>query len=71
MKGDYHIPLEKLLGATKGSIYKLAVLAAKRALQLADGEKSLIERPSEKFLENALKEIMEQKVGMQEDSGTE
>ncbi len=71
MKGDHHIPLEKLLGATKGSIYKLAVLAAKRALQLADGEKSLIEKPSEKFLENALKEIVEQKVAMQEAGSAE
>ncbi len=56
MSQDY-IPLEQLLGASDGSVYKLAVLGARRALQLADGEKPLIEKPSEKALENALKEI--------------
>jgi len=64
MKESRYIPLEKLIGATEGSIYKLAVLAAKRALQLADGEKALIENPGEKCLENALAEIVEEKVIM-------
>jgi len=50
-------PLEVLLGASGGSIYKLAILAAKRAIALADGEKPLIEKPSEKPLDNALREI--------------
>jgi DNA-directed RNA polymerase subunit K/omega len=71
MKEDKYIPLEQLLGATNGSIYKLAVLAAKRALELADGAKSLIEKPGEKYLENALAEIVAQKVGMAESNGAE
>lgn len=51
------VPLEILLEASGGSIYKLAILAAKRAMLLADGEKALIEKPSEKVLDNALREI--------------
>ncbi len=61
MKEEY-IPLEKLLDAAGGSVYKLTVLAAKRAFQLADGEKPLIENPDEKPLNNALEEIAEKKV---------
>lgn len=56
MPKDY-IPREKLLGATKGSIYKLAVLAAKRAMVLAEGEKPLVEKHTEKLLDLALGEI--------------
>jgi len=56
------IPIEKLLAAGQGSIYKLAILAAKRAIILADGEKPLIEKPSEKALDNALQEIQEGKI---------
>jgi DNA-directed RNA polymerase omega subunit len=57
-----HIPLEKLLGASKGSLYKLTLLAAKRAFFLADGDKPLIEKPGEKLLDNALREIAEEKI---------
>ena len=57
-----NIPLEALLGVSSGSIYKLTMLAARRAQQLADGEKALIEKPNEKALDNALKEISEGKV---------
>tara|TARA_B100000315_G_C14574633_1_gene587316 strand:+ start:2639 stop:2842 length:204 start_codon:yes stop_codon:yes gene_type:complete len=59
---DVNIPLEKLLGASRGSIYKLAILAAKRAVELTDGEKPLIEHPGEKGLDNALREIEEGKI---------
>ncbi len=62
---DY-IPLEKLLEAAGGSVYKLTILAAKRALQLADGEKPLVEKTDEKPLENALKEIAEKKIRVAE-----
>jgi len=54
--------LEKLLEAAGGSVYKLTILAAKRALQLADGEKPLVEKADEKPLENALKEIAGKKI---------
>ena len=57
-----YVPLERLLGAARGSVYKLTILAAKRALQLADGEKPLVEKADEKPLENALKEIAGKKI---------
>lgn len=56
------IPLEDLLATTNGSVYKLTILAAKRALQLADGEKTLVARPSEKILDNVFREIVEGKI---------
>jgi len=52
-----NIPLEGLLDASNGSIYGLAILAAKRAMALTDGEKPMVEKPGEKVLDNALKEI--------------
>ncbi|MCQ9204975.1 MAG: DNA-directed RNA polymerase subunit omega [Omnitrophica bacterium] len=57
-----NIPLESLLIASNGSIYKLAILAAKRAISLSDGEKPLVEKPSERMLDNALREIREGKI---------
>jgi len=56
------ISLGKLLEAAGGSIYKLVILVAKRAISLADGGKPLIEKPSEKALDNALREIMAGKI---------
>lgn len=54
--------LEKLLEASNGSVYKLAILVAKRALILADGGKPLLEKSGEKILDNALREIIEGKI---------
>ena len=59
---DQEIPLEKLLEASNGSIYKVAILAAKRAISLSDGEKPLVERQSERMLDNALREIEQGKI---------
>jgi DNA-directed RNA polymerase subunit K/omega len=56
------IPLEKLLSGSGGSIYKITILAAKRAIVLTDGEKPLIEKPSGKALDNALREIASSKI---------
>ena len=56
-----NIPLEELLEASEGSIYKLTILTAKRAMFLTDGEKALLEKPGDKVLDNALREI---KAGM-------
>jgi DNA-directed RNA polymerase subunit omega len=64
-----HFPLEKLLGASGGSVYKLTILAAKRALQLVDGDKPLIDKPNEKVLDNALREISEGKIKVREAKG--
>ena len=59
---ETHMPLEKLIQASYGSIYKLTILAAKRAMILADGEKPLIDKPGEKVLDNSLREIAEGKI---------
>ena len=61
MKKGY-MPVEKLLEASQGSIYKLAILAAKRAIELADGDKAMIEKPVERMLDNAIQEIADKKV---------
>lgn len=54
---EVNIPLERLLGASKGSIYTLTILAAKRAMELTEGKKALVEKPGEKHLDTALREI--------------
>jgi len=61
-----NIPLEDLLEASNDSIYMLTILAAKRAMALTDGEKPLIEKPTEKVLDNALREIEAGKVKVKE-----
>ena len=56
------VPLEKLLEKS-GSIYKLVILAARRALELNDGSPRLVEAdPKKKPAVVALKEIAEGKV---------
>jgi len=59
---DNQILSNKHLEAGKGSLYKLTILAARRAIILADGEKPLIEKPSERALDNALREIVAGKI---------
>jgi DNA-directed RNA polymerase omega subunit len=60
-------PLEKLLPQANNSIYKLIILASKRALELAEGMPRLVENPSsEKPATVALDEIMAQKVKLAE-----
>lgn len=67
MKEIEIIPNERLLASAQGSIYKLTVLAAKRALQLADGDKPLVDDCiSEKVLEIALKEIEHKQIRVSE-----
>jgi DNA-directed RNA polymerase omega subunit len=66
MNNEPHFPLEKLIGAAQGSIYKLTILVARRAMSLADGDKPLIEKAGEKVLDNALREIMQGKVKVKE-----
>lgn len=56
-------PLEQLLPQANNSIYKLVLLAAKRAVEIADGLPKLIEFPSSsKATSIALEEIAEGKV---------
>ncbi len=54
--------MEKLLEKT-GSLYKLVILAARRALELSDGSPKLVEAgPKEKPAVVVLREIAEGKV---------
>lgn len=41
-----YVPLEKLLDKSNGSVYKLVILAAKRALEIAEGQPKLVDANS-------------------------
>ena len=58
---EEEIPIEKLFDKT-GSVYKLVILASKRALELNEGSPQLTERQSDKVSLAALQEIAEDKV---------
>ncbi len=59
---DYFVR-EKLLDKSEGSIYKLVILAGKRALEIADGQPKLVDaNPSTKPSTLALLEIAAGKV---------
>ena len=56
-------PIEDLLAKADGSVYKLVRLAAKRALELSEGQPPLIKNPStDKVTTLALEEIAQGKV---------
>lgn len=58
-----YVPLEKLLDQSDGSVYKLVILASKRAMELAEGQAKLVEMSSAiKPSTVALFEIAENKV---------
>ncbi|MEI6631366.1 MAG: DNA-directed RNA polymerase subunit omega [bacterium] len=58
-----HVPLEKLLDKSEGSIYKLVNLASKRALEIAEGQPKMVEvDASVKPSTVALLEIADKKV---------
>ncbi|MBU1122014.1 MAG: DNA-directed RNA polymerase subunit omega [Candidatus Omnitrophota bacterium] len=59
---EMYIPRGKLLKASNGSIYELTILLAKRALELADGDAPLVDHPETKVLENAFREVLEDKI---------
>jgi DNA-directed RNA polymerase subunit K/omega len=63
---EEQIPLEQLLEASEGSIYKIAILVAKRAIVLSDGEKPMVDKPDDKVLDTALREIKEGKIRARE-----
>ena len=62
---DY-VPLEDLLKKTGGSVYKLVILAAKRALQISEGQPTSVNLDSKKPIQLALEEIAEGKVGYED-----
>jgi len=58
-----YIELEKLVDKSSGSVYKLVNLAARRALEIAEGQPKLVEAPaSTKPSTVALQEIAEGKL---------
>ena len=55
--------IEELLPKAEGSVYKLVRMASNRAMELADGKPSLIEKPNfDKETSIALEEILQGKV---------
>ena len=59
----YSVALENLLDKSDNSIYKLVILASKRALEIAEGQPKLVEAKSSlKPSTIALHEIAENKV---------
>lgn len=65
MKGRASISIEDLLDKTN-SVYKLVILASKRALELNDGSPRFVESDSKKISTVALEEIKEGKISMKE-----
>ena len=58
-----YVPLEKLLDKSDNSIYKLVILASKRALEIAEGQPRLVKvEPTMKPSSVALCEIAAGKV---------
>jgi len=58
-----YIPLEKVIDKADNSLYKLVILASKRALELSEGAPSLIEtHPEVKHTTVALREIAEGRI---------
>ena len=55
------VPIEDLLKRC-GSVYKLVILASKRAKELADGSPPLVETSNRKVTSVALEEILQGKV---------
>lgn len=63
-----YLPLEQMLDKSTGSIYKLVILAAKRALEIAEGQPKLVKaHESIKPSTVALMEIAENKIRAQVD----
>lgn len=65
MKGKTPISTEDILDKTN-SVYKLVILASKRALELNEGSPKLVETDSKKISTIALEEIKAGKIGMKE-----
>lgn len=58
-----YTPIEELLKISHGSVYKLVILASRRALELGAGSEKLVDaEPNTKLTSIALKEIIEHKI---------
>jgi len=63
-----YIPLEKLIDKADNSLYKLVILASKRALELAEGAPVLIDKDTKATTTTvALREIADGKVKYKKD----
>ena len=61
-----YIGIENLLDKSAGSVYKLVILASKRALEIAEGQPKLsVADPATKPSTVALKEISENRIQYQ------
>jgi len=65
LKGKSFVSMEDLLDKTN-SVYKLVILASKRALELNDGSPKLVETENKKISTIALEEIKCGKISMKE-----
>jgi len=64
----FNIPVEKMIDKAEGSMFKLVMLASKRAVEIAEGLSPLIEaNPNIKTTSVALQEISEGKVKVQQE----
>ncbi|MFH1778652.1 MAG: DNA-directed RNA polymerase subunit omega [Candidatus Omnitrophota bacterium] len=63
MKLRLHVPMEELLNRTN-SMYKLVILASKRALELNEGSPKLVETDAKKVTSVALEEIRRGKISI-------
>ena len=61
-----HVPIEDLLKRC-GSVYRLVILAAKRAKELSEGSPALVETHHRKATSVALEEILQGKVLYKDD----
>ena len=60
-----YVPIEDLLRNTGNNIYKLVILASRRAVELGAGSEKLVEVPANtKLTSIALEEIREKKIGL-------
>ena len=56
-----YVPIEELLKRC-GSVYRLVILAAKRAKEITEGSTPLVDAPQRKVTSVALEEILQGKV---------
>ena len=61
------VPLEDILKASGGSVYKAVIIAAKRGLQIAEGEKPLLEKSTSRFLDDAIAEMSQGLIKLKEE----
>ena len=61
-----HLDIQKMIGQTKDSIYKLVILASRRAVEISEGQPKLIKGTASNLKASvvALAEIAAGKIGL-------